>query len=129
MQRLPRKISLGVSDIRRCELSTLKVREEALRRIKEKQVGKKRLDWKPPVGGGVRRSQSDQDDLDENVEDRVSEVKAVGEKHWIHWFDEELSYDEMPLPLLQNEKTSIQEPIRLLGIPTANNKILMKLKK
>ena len=111
-----------MSDIRRCELSALKHREEAQRRIKQKQVGKKRLDWKPPVGGGVQRSQSDQEDPDENVEDRVPEVKAVGEKHWIYWFDKELSYDEMPLPLLQNEKASIQEPIRPLGIPTAKNK-------
>ena len=40
LQRLPRDVTLGVSEIRRCELSAIKVREEARRRIEDRKKQK-----------------------------------------------------------------------------------------
>ena len=104
LQRLPRDNTLKVSEIRRCKLSAIEVREEARRRIEERKKNNLKDHWSPTV---------DKKDLEERkvdsevhkqpsrgIKNRTS-LNELNVKNVVTWelSDEEIDFEAHPHPL------------------------------
>ena len=104
---MPREILLGVTDIRRCEISALKVREEARRRIANRKVDK--IEWEAPGSVELKKPKNIEMSVEENSS--VIEIKGMSKDWLLDEMDTDIDFDTCPkpMPILPEQKLTIAD--------------------